>query len=306
MWQGCSGCDVWSGVSRAATMGEADVEGVLSALEPLDVRSVLITGGNPLLVDGVVWHALRRMRNWGNNPRLVLVTNGSGLSREWASTLKSLRTQVALVALGRSHAEYEGACGHGAAFEELLSAATLCRETGVDFTLSFRLTESQVVDIEAMRGWAAQLGARRAMFLEPVRIGERGQPRRLHGVASETTRRTPVVGVPEYFSRAVRHPCLGGALAIAADRTVRPCPMIGEQIGDLKVEPLHRILSQRRHERFWKLTKEGVPTCRVCEYRVGCMDCAAIDLRKADHPALARILCSYDPLEARWGQDTSA
>ncbi len=112
----------------------------------------------------------------------------------------------------------------------------------------------------------------------------------------------PDVGVEDFFLRRDRSDCLHGTLAFAADGSVRPCPMIaGEAIlGNLNLQPLRSILSQRSHERYWYLTKDSIATCALCEFRRACVDCAAVDLAKSRVSDLHSALCQYEPRKASW------
>ena len=70
--------------------------------------------------------------------------------------------------------------------------------------------------------------------------------------------------------------------------------------GHIGLEPLRTVIRERRHERYWQLTKGEVAGCSACEFRYACADCAAVDLAKRRTPALHAAICAYDPARASW------
>lgn len=77
-----------------------------------------------------------------------------------------------------------------------------------------------------------------------------------------------------------------------------------KEYGHVSSTSLKQLLSNPDFIRTWKISKNEIDTCKVCEFRNICTDCRAyLDSDSAlDKPAK----CSYDPITMQWQQGSSA
>ena len=205
------------------------------------------------------------------------------------------------VLLGETPAEYEEVCGDASAFEAAVQAIAATQVRSIPFNVTVRLTGGGPEAGARRRQWAAKLGSKRVFASERLQVQSDGgvQPSTL--LATTGPARVPQVGPEQFFQRRDRNGCLNGTIGVGADLSVRPCPMIEDRgMGHVGLEPLRATFRQRRHERYWQLTKEEVAGCSECEFRYACIDCTAVDLAKRREPALHAAVCAYDPARASW------
>ncbi len=80
------------------------------------------------------------------------------------------------------------------------------------------------------------------------------------------------------FSNETYHDCLAGTVALTADGYFLPCPLLRNYIvADAKKEGLKRALRKKRLKSFWKLTRNGLDSCKTCPFKYLCHDCRALE-----------------------------
>lgn len=93
--------------------------------------------------------------------------------------------------------------------------------------------------------------------------------------------------------------CWQGKLNISYDGYVSPCIMWNPdclQEGSLKKYPLKQVLNHYIIPKYWKLSKDYIDTCKICEYRYICNDCRPL----ADSLTARACNCNYDPFSGKW------
>jgi radical SAM protein with 4Fe4S-binding SPASM domain len=148
---------------------------------------------------------------------------------------------------------------------------------------------------------APGLGAQHVLCSERLRHSARGRVLPVRCLPTTGVDRISVPGPRELFTRKRQSACLHGVVAITADGSIRPCPMIPDEIGHMASGGLRTVFRNREHEKYWNLSKDRVSGCAQCEYRYGCVDCAAVDLCRDRLPAVGRAICGYDPSAGLWG-----
>jgi radical SAM protein with 4Fe4S-binding SPASM domain len=69
--------------------------------------------------------------------------------------------------------------------------------------------------------------------------------------------------------------------------------------------PLSQIVSGEMR-RFWSLNKDGVATCRDCEYRYFCPDCRPWASGHSGDLRGKSPVCTYNPYTGEWGKAEEA
>jgi radical SAM protein with 4Fe4S-binding SPASM domain len=301
VWQGCNGCERWPGVPLDAAWTHTMIDQFFDELGALDVRNVFFSGGDPLAAPDLLEHAIRRLQQRPQPPGIVVSTNGTAATPAVLDFLAETGAKVNFVLLGETAAEYEEVCGDRTAFDAAMQAIAAAQVRSIPFNVTLRLAGGGPDEGARRRQWAATLGARRVFASERLQVQSDGGVSPAASLATTGPARVPQVGPEQLFLRRDRHPCLSGTIAVAADLSVRPCPMIEDRaMGHVGLEPLRTTFRQRRHERYWQLSKADIPGCSACEFRYACADCAAVDLAKRREPALHAAICAYDPARASW------
>lgn len=301
VWQGCNSCERWPGAPRDAVWTEAAVDRLIEQIEPLDIRLVFFSGGDPLTEPDLLLYAIRRLQQRSRPPGIVISTNGTSARPAVLDRLAETGAKLNFVVLGETAADYERVCGDGSAFEAAMEGIAAAQVRSIPFNVTLRLTGESPATATRRRTWAATLGAQRVYASEPLRVQADGGVAPAAALATIGPGRVQKVGAEQFFTRRDRSLCLNGTVAVAADLSIRPCPMIEDRaFGHLGLESLRTVFRLRRHEKYWQLTKSAIPGCSACEFRYACADCAAVDLAKRRQPALHAAVCSYDPATAAW------
>ncbi|HET8772619.1 MAG TPA: radical SAM protein [Thermoanaerobaculia bacterium] len=303
VWQGCNSCERWPGVPHDAAWTEAALDKLAAEIEPLDVRSIFFSGGDPFTEPELLLGAIRRLRQRPHPPLFFITTPGVAATPELLDRIAETGAKLNFVLLGETREEYEEVCGDASAFDAALDAIAAAQMRAIPFNITLRLAGVDPATAAQRRKWGATLGAQRVYASERLRVDDDGGVRPAAALATTGRARVPQVGPDQFFGRREKHPCLAGTMGVAADLTIRPCPMIEDRaFGHFGLEPLAAVFRQRRHEKYWNLTKEQVPGCSVCEFRYACADCAAVDLAKKRQPALHAAICEYDPARGKWAE----
>jgi radical SAM protein with 4Fe4S-binding SPASM domain len=301
VWQGCNSCERWPGVPRNVSWTHAAIDQFFDEVAPLDIRSVFFSGGDPLAEPELLEHAIRRVQQRARPCGIVISTNGTAADPALLDRLAETGVKLNFVVLGETPEDYAKVCGDASAFDAAMEGIAAAQVRSIPFNVTLRLSGATPDTGASRRQWASTLGAKRVFASERLRVQADGGVAPAASLATTGPARVPQVGPEQFFARRDRSPCLSGTIAVAADLTARPCPMIEDRaFGHVGLEPLQSVFRQRRHERYWQLTKADVPGCSACEFRYACADCAAVDLAKRREPALHAAVCAYDPARASW------
>ena len=98
------------------------------------------------------------------------------------------------------------------------------------------------------------------------------------------------------------HPCLGNTLTISWKGDVLPCPLLRKySLGSVKDRQLHEIFIKSADEikKFWNMSLENIPKCKMCEFRYSCNDCRALE-EALTGDLYGKTLCRYDVAKGVW------
>ena len=79
---------------------------------------------------------------------------------------------------------------------------------------------------------------------------------------------------------------------------IKNCPSMEKSYGNINKTSLVSISQNKNFQKLWKINKDSIETCKVCEFRYICTDCRAYT---NDGGLYSKPLkCSYDPYTAKW------
>ena len=106
-----------------------------------------------------------------------------------------------------------------------------------------------------------------------------------------------------YFNMKYNN-CWAGKLAVTATGAVIPCIFARDQIvGNCLSKELKAIVSNKRLQGLWRLTKDHVAVCRSCEYRYACHDCRPLAAGQEGDLYAKSPRCLYDPWQGEWKKE---
>jgi radical SAM protein with 4Fe4S-binding SPASM domain len=299
-WQGCNTCQRWPEVEEEPYWTRESIDKLLGELLKYKIANVFVQGGNPLLSPELLLQVVTQLRTRKPPINTVVITNGSGANEQLLDRLAKLGVKIYLVMLGMNPQEYQQVTGAAHGFADFINAAIRCRDRQIPFAVTVVVGPHTSSSLAERKQMAEQLGASHVFFAERIAQTAENEVIALKVLATTGPRRVKAVNSHQLFLRKECNSCLNRIIALAADGTIRPCPMMAEIVGQLAIESLRDVFAKRRHETFWKFTKDAVADCHQCEYRYACVDCALVDWQVVSKPAMRRAVCSYDPSLGEW------
>lgn len=314
-WQGCNSCLRWSsgGGRRAA---EEDLSKLLDELGDLDVRNVVISGGNPLMEADRLFSLATRLRQAKPGIGIRVACNGGGLDRNIGQQIKTLGIDMSFSVFGTTPDEYGAITGDPELYSQLQNALAVCRELDIKYSITVVVAPSSRERGEELRRFGLSLGGSQELsFTELLprkdnRVKPRfggGLPFAGHGATGSSPtgpRKLANVGTTEFFRRGKYNFCLNGRIAIALDGSVLPCPVWPKPVTSIAsgkgVRPAFRVFDPESVLPYWEASKAKIPGCQSCENQHSCADCAILEWETYRDVAERRRFCDYVPELGVW------
>jgi len=112
------------------------------------------------------------------------------------------------------------------------------------------------------------------------------------------------------LSKSILHNnCLKDKLFISLDGSIKNCPSMPENFGNIKDLTLHKAINHIDFKKYGNLTKDNIEVCKDCEFRYICTDCRAYTERthisKDGLDTSKPLKCGYDPYTGKWEEWSS-
>lgn len=92
--------------------------------------------------------------------------------------------------------------------------------------------------------------------------------------------------------------CLNKKLAIDTRGIVKNCTAIKESYGHINEINIEEIVKSKEFQKYWRITKDDIESCKDCEFRYMCSDCRAFTI---NNDILSKPLyCEYNPKTTKW------
>lgn len=299
VWAGCNACLRWPLPSSHQPLEPSFLKGLATDLLLLETNNVFFSGGNPLLHKANLMYIIDFIRDSRRPIGIVVHTNGTQVTPDFLDYAARREVRLNFTLFGNCHEDYRELCGQAAYFDEVVAAIEGCRIRAIPYVICLLLAPDRQDQYPALQKFAMDFEPKRMFYTEFV-IEAAGN---IHPIRSMPIDNTRIAGIKwrDFFLRQRYNTCLYGSLAVSSAKDVRPCPMItDQQLGTLAQESLHRVLSSRHLDRYWRYTKEKVPICRNCEFRYACSDCSVIELAMENRAELRRAICTYEPAQGQW------
>lgn len=96
--------------------------------------------------------------------------------------------------------------------------------------------------------------------------------------------------------------CLNRKVSIRADGEICNCPSMRTTYGK-DLQAMGQVISSVAFQKSWRINKDQVSDCKVCEYRYVCTDCRAY--LGSDYSMRKPARCRYDPHSGVWNARSS-
>ena len=106
--------------------------------------------------------------------------------------------------------------------------------------------------------------------------------RSIHAVCLDTFPGYKTEGKEHSFLEKYNN-CLFGKVSVNLAGDVTPCPMMNDYvIGNIKDDPIDKILAQEKYQNVIKMTKNETEKCSECAFRMNCVDCRSLEYAATD------------------------
>jgi len=282
----CRHCYNESSESNHTYMNMDDYIRVIDELAQLEVLSIQLIGGEPLLVE-----AFLQMVDYavGKFKRIEIFTNATLLTKSVIARLSEFDIHVAVSVYSYDANTHDFVTRVDGSHEKSLQAIELLKNHGV----TYRVTNVLMAccDIGEKNTNLFTLSTKR----DVVRMTGRGNIDLLNSelvrkrLITEATFSEPLNR--KLVSRNTRgHNCFARSIYISSDLTVYPCVMERRiSHGNLKNGSLRNILRSE----IQGLSKNQIEACKDCEFRYACHDCRPDSFSK--NLFAKPWYCTYDP-----------
>jgi SPASM domain peptide maturase of grasp-with-spasm system len=112
---------------------------------------------------------------------------------------------------------------------------------------------------------------------------------------------------PSYFEANMTHfnernmnNCLSGKISVDKEGNIKNCPSLKTNFGSINDTTLSYVTKQKHFYELWRISKNKIETCKVCEFRHICIDCRAYT---ENNDLYSKPLkCNYDPYKGIWSE----
>jgi radical SAM protein with 4Fe4S-binding SPASM domain len=121
-------------------------------------------------------------------------------------------------------------------------------------------------------------------------------------VASKVDREKMATDPLLFFYNQEFNPCWGNKIAVDLDGSIKPCLWWNKSLGNIKSGQIKGMIAAGDFEKYWKLKKDEIETCDMCEYRYNCFDCRVSAFNESGGLKAKLPCCKYDPGTGAWSE----
>jgi SPASM domain peptide maturase of grasp-with-spasm system len=95
--------------------------------------------------------------------------------------------------------------------------------------------------------------------------------------------------------------CLNRKISVDKHGEIKNCPSFSKSYGNIQETLLLDVANNDVFQEVWKINKDKIEDCKVCEFRYICQDCRAY-LKEPNNLYSKPLKCNYNPHEATWSE----
>jgi radical SAM protein with 4Fe4S-binding SPASM domain len=259
---GCIGCNTWPEEKGTPLMPE-EWKTVIDGLADLNCQSLFFTGGDLTLA----WELTKDLLDYAQQkfPHIGVIVNSIRFSRTFADDLK------------------------GKAFP-IIQTEDLSR-INTDELYLLVMDENEKCNPQAISSKTVQFDIVSRDFSHIHRESDL--------IWKNKIKKTDIF---RFSHTRKEHPCLGNTLTISWKGDVLPCPLLRRHsLGSVRDRQLYEFFKENAEgiKKFWNMSLENIPKCKMCEFRYACNDCRALE-EALTGDLYGKTLCRYDVTKGAW------
>src|SRR5690606_3566602 len=107
------------------------------------------------------------------------------------------------------------------------------------------------------------------------------------------------INIKNYTEAIHYNSCLNRKVSLDIYGNIKNCPSQRESFGNIKNTSIRDAIKNQKFQSLWKVKKDDIKICQVCEYRYICTDCR-IFIQDENDQLSKPSKCTYDPYTTRW------
>jgi radical SAM protein with 4Fe4S-binding SPASM domain len=259
---GCLGCNTWPEEKGTPLMPE-EWKIIIDGLADLNCQSLFFTGGDLTLA----WGLTRELLDYAQQkfPQICVIVNSKRFTSTFAEDLK------------------------GKAFP-IIQTDDITKINADDRYLLI-VNENENSDTQSLSSKMVQIDSVSRDFSQI--------PRDSCLISKTKIQKTDIF---RFSHTRKEHPCLGNTLTVSWKGDVLPCPLLRKySLGSMKDMQLYEIFMKNAEgiKKFWNMSLENIPKCKMCEFKYACNDCRALE-EALTGDLYGKKLCRYDVRQGVW------
>ena len=278
---------------------------IISELKYYHPNTIIMIGGEPLLYNDVV-PLIRHIKEVLKNTTLVLYSNLTFLHDEIIDAIKLYDVKIVTSIYADNASIHDSITTHSGSFNKTSHNIMMLRNYGIDVRANTVIMKNNQEVIESTIEYIKKLTGKKPKIDEIRNTDEHlnsltpVKSFRKNTIQSIQNINKPTIGT---IQRSVSgNSCWQGKINISYDGYISPCIMQSPEPIEkynLKESSLKTVLDEHLIPNYWKLSKDKIETCQVCEFRYLCNDCrplaASLTTRASN--------CCYNPFVGKWVKD---
>lgn len=278
---GCNSCVVWKRNNGLQSDEKFDFEKEITRIGRLWIDEFVISGGNPFMQKEKLKRYISFIKTNALESKISIIFNGCNLDDEMIDFLHKNKIGLVFSIIGYDQKSYMEVGKDEKAFDEICRNIIKCREKKLECCAVITAVREKTDKIKEYV---------RNMKLELISISELYIDREDVLPLLEFNKRKNFVA-SKYEYNQKYNSCLMGKLALTANGIVKACPMMDENLADLKFQKIDKIFQEMLIDKYWRHTKNNVSLCKNCPYKYSCEDCTVIETAIQNKKLKAKILC---------------
>lgn len=257
----------------------------LPRLLKLDIRRIIIHGGDPISDITQLSFIIQSCRKIGYEKDISIVSNGSLVNRCVLEVLKTYAVNLIVPILP----VFDNSQSQLPAFSAEVSS--MCSLLGVPLTVTNLMAEGELLSKKE-----EVIKMMKPKSILTSLILDKNKP----GYQKNFDNLKSRVDASRYYNHIFHHPCLLGILAITAAGEMLPCPYLKKEVMGSIGDPdgITEIFQNHTINEYWGLNLGQIDHCCDCEYQLACLDCRAIESKLSEN-LYGKHICPYNKIPSQ-------
>ncbi|MCB1194370.1 MAG: radical SAM protein [Leptospiraceae bacterium] len=295
----CIHCYGMFGEDKGKIIQLNDFEVILNNLKQLQVDSIQLIGGEPLIIGKKLKDYIILATKFVKN--IEIYTNASLIDDDFAKFFKDKDIKIAISAYD-SNNNHDKITKRNGSFIRLQKSIKILESYDIPYRVAIvktklnpnatpkNLKESLNITKGNVRDDVVRLTGRGNLSLLDINLIER-QLITIENFKSNKIQSDFVK------SNMVKHNCFSSKIYIDVNLDVYPCVMERKvSYGNMMNQDLSQILTSNNN--LFNFTKDNIEECKDCEFRYACFDCRPNN--PSENFSAKPWYCSYDPYIGKW------